>query len=164
MTDGQRPRDGRVHFEKSSDGFFYIGTARETHQILVDERHKEPPVGSGKDLQPTPVDLMLASLLACQTAVLTQCLAKARIDQFQIEGSADIDDRSEEGVADEMPEHTGSRIEHVTVDVSLTVPPEFEERAGRCLEVYDQGCIVGQSMKAGIDYTPQTTLNTSSDV
>jgi hypothetical protein len=36
----------------------------------------------------------------------------------------------------------------------------YEDRAQRCLDVYDTGCIVGQSLRAGIDYTPETSLET----
>lgn len=57
-----------------------------------------------------------------------------------------------------MLAHHAGRVSHVSVDLSLTVPAEFESRARRCLDVYDTGCVVGQSYRQGIQYTPRTSL------
>ena len=151
----------RIQFEKSSDSEFIEGTVRGKHQVLVDERDRGPPVGSGEDKPPTPVDYMLSSLVACQVAVLTQCLAKSHVDEFEIEATADVARGGEGDVPEEMPENTATRIEDMAVRVDLTVPEKYESRASRCLEVYDQGCIVGQSFDAGIDYDPETSLSVS---
>lgn len=59
-----------------------------------------------------------------------------------------------------MPGHTANRIQHIDIDIDVTVPDEYEEDAQRCLDVYDQDCIVGQSFRSGIDYTPHTSLGT----
>jgi len=149
----------RIRFETSSASRFIEGTVRGKHQVLVDERDRGPPVGSGQDLHPTPVDYMLSSLVACQVAVLTQCLAKSRVEEFAIEATAEVGRSGTGDVPDEMPENTATRIEHVEVRLELTVPPAFESRASRCLEVYDRGCIVGQSFSAGIDYDSETSLS-----
>ena len=148
----------RVQFSKDASEPLMEATVRGKHQVFVDERDKKPPIGSGEDRYPTPVDYMLTSLVACQVAVLTQCLAKARIDEFSIEADADVSHEEAEAIPEEMPAHTGNRIRHVDIDLELTVPAEYETRAARCLEVYDEGCIVGQSFRAGIDYTTSTTF------
>lgn len=148
----------RVQLEKSAAEPFYEGLVRGEHTILGDERDKSPPVGSGEDHHPTPVDYLLWSLVACQAAVLSQCLAKARVEEFAISADADIDQAGAESVPEEMPTHTEKRIETIKIDLQLEVPEEYESRASRCLEVYNQGCIVGQSLLAGIDYTPNVTF------
>ncbi len=156
-----RSDEPRIRFEKSSADEFIEGTVRGKHTVLVDERDRGPPVGSGEDLHPTPVDYMLSSLVACQVAVLTQCLAKSRVEEFEIEATASVGRSGEGDVPDEMPENTATRIEHVEVALDLTVPEEYESRADRCLEVYDRGCIVGQSFDAGVEYEPETSLSVS---
>lgn len=153
--DDSRPR---VQLEKSGAEPFYEGFARGQHTILGDERDKSPPVGSGEDKHPTPVDYLLWSLAACQAAVLSQCLSKARVEDFTITVEADIKRAGSETVPEEMPSHTQKRVEEIDIDLTLKVPEEVESRASRCLEVYDQGCIVGQSLLAGIEYEPSVTF------
>lgn len=151
----------RVQFETSSEDVVTRGIVRGNHEVLADEKSREPPVGTGEDRHPTPVDYLLSSLVACQVSVLTQCLAKARVDEFHIAASADIDERVKPDLPEEMPQK--SLVERIDVSVSLDVPAEYRTRAERCLEVYDQGCIVGQSIAAGIEYEPQTELTSASD-
>lgn len=157
----RKPR--RASFQKSQ-GELLRGTVRDRHEILFDE----PPdmeVGGGDDAHPSPVDYMFASLVGCQLSVLNQCLEKARVEGFEIEADARIDPAGvdEEEVTDEMPSNTRKRIRHIEVDITLTVPSEYEGRAARCLEVYDAGCIVGQSFRAGIEYTPETHLEVAGE-
>jgi organic hydroperoxide reductase OsmC/OhrA len=57
-----------------------------------------------------------------------------------------------------MLAHHAGRISHISVDLTLEVPGEYESRARRCLDVYDTGCVVGQSYRQGIEYTPSTTF------
>ena len=123
------------------------------HELEFDE-----PEPHGTDEHASPVSAMLGSLVACQMSVLAQCLEKARIEDYEMEAEAVIDGRGTGEVAEEMPAKTAKRIEHITIDLTLEVPEEFEGRANRCIEVYDTGCIVGQSFRAGIDYTPNATL------
>lgn len=146
----------RVQFEKTSSGIVARGLTRGVHEVYTDEYTHTPPVGTGDDLHPTPVDLFLSSLVACQLSVLSQTLNKARIDEFRITGSADKGEEVDADVPDDIP--SKSLIDSIEVHITLEVPEEYESRAERCLEVYDQGCIVGQSIKSGVQYEPRTTL------
>ena len=149
------PKDG--HFEKSSSApgktVGVVNATGESHRVVFDE-----PEPLGDDEHASPVAYMFSSLVACQLSVLAQCLEKSRIEEYEITADAEIDRRGRDEVAEEMPAHTAKRIEHVAITIDLEVPAEYEDRAQRCLEVYDQGCIVGQSFRAGIDYTPTTEL------
>jgi uncharacterized OsmC-like protein len=147
------------HFEMTSGSAYKtIGAVhadgRESHEIIFDE-----PDPRGDDDHPSPVMYLFASLVGCQMAVLCAALEKARIEDFRIKADAESE-RSLDEVAEEMPDGTAKRIEHIDIDLTLEVPKEYEDRAQRCLDVYDTGCIVGQSLRAGIDYTPETSLET----
>lgn len=148
-----------VTYEAGSDVEFTRALVRDKHEILYDEP-EFLEYGAGNDEYPGPVDNMVASLGACQISVLEQCLEKARIEDFHIEASVSADQVDREEIPDEMPSNTAQRIKHVDVNLRVTVPEEDRGRARRCVEVYDAGCIVGQSFRAGIDYTPQVTLET----
>lgn len=158
MSDGTQEAESipRVQFETSAADPVTRGLVRGIHEVFSDEANHGPPVGTGEDRYPTPVDYLLSSLVACQISVLKQCLAKARVDEFQIKASADVADRVEFDLPEAMPQK--SNVGRIEVRLSLTVPAEYESRASRCLEVYDQGCVVGQSIAAGIEYEPATEL------
>lgn len=148
-------RQGR--FEMTSDNpgktTGSVGGPAGTHEVVYDEPE---PLGNGE--HPTPVTQMFGSLVACQISVLSQCLKKARIDEYSITAEAEVDQRETDEIEEEMPSNTAKRIRHITIDLQLEVPEEHKSRAKRCLDVYDTGCIVGQSFRAGIKYTPQTNL------
>jgi len=154
-SDGE---DRTAHLRKESDDYIR-GVLRDKHDIFFDEP-EDLPVGAGDDEYPSPVDYLLASLVGCQVSVLNQCLHKSRIEDFTIEADARIPPEAVgvDTTAEEMPNHTANRIEHVEISLTVQVPEEYAKRAERCLEVYDEGCIVGRSFKAGINYTPTTSL------
>jgi uncharacterized OsmC-like protein len=145
-----------VRVEASDDDTYTRALVREKHEVLIDES-TELPFG-GDDAHPSAVDLLLTSLTACQVSVLQQCLEKARIEDYHLEAEATVDNAHHETIPDEMPENTARRVEHIVVHLAVTVPDAYESRASRCVEVYDQGCIVGQSFKGGISYTPEVTV------
>lgn len=145
LEHGDRPVEGQVR----------------DHSFEIDDSESLPY--GGHDLAPSAVDYMVAGLAGCQLAVLSQCLRKARIDDFEIDIHAVPDDWWREDVSEDLPENQVKRIDHVDVEVEVTVPEEYEQRARRCLDVYDEGCIVGQSFRAGIEYTPETSLSVESE-
>ena len=136
------------------------GVVRDRHEVLFDEP-TFLPVADGDDEHPSPVDYLLSSLAGCQVSVLDQCLKKARVEEYRIEADATITGAGRGDIPEEMPSNTASRIFSFDVDVTLTVPAAFESRARRCAEVYDVGCIVGQSLREGVEYTPTVTVEVS---
>lgn len=157
---GSHGHEGRkAKFEKVP-GEPTRGVCRDKHEVFSDEPEWIPRL-DGKDEYPSPVDYMLTALTACQVSVLAQALAKSRIDDYHIEAEATIVDAGEEEVDEDMPDHTANRIRDIDIQIDLEVPEEHEKRAARCLDVYDTGCIVGQSYRAGIDYEPTTQLTTT---
>ena len=150
-----------VRVETSSDDEFTHATVRGKHELLLDES-TELEFG-GSDAGPSAVDLLVTSLVACQVSVLQQCFEKARIEEYRIESEATIDNSHRDDIPEEMPSNTSNRVEHIVVRLAVEVAPEFEDRAKRCVDVYDQGCIVGQSFHAGITYTPEVSLSVADD-
>jgi uncharacterized OsmC-like protein len=156
-----RPEPFTARVVVTPDHEYKSATLREKHHVDVDEPPWIPH-GAGNDDHPAPVDHLLLSLASCQAAVLTQCLEKNDVEQFRIECDAEIDEYGQvDDLPEEMPSNTATRIEHITITMNLETTPEFESVANRCLMAYDDGCIVGQSLRGGIDYTPLTTLTVS---
>ncbi|WP_255152289.1 OsmC family protein [Halorarius halobius] len=152
-------RKFRSVVERSSDDDVAHGLVRGKHELHADEPEWLEEPGAGNDAHPAPADYLVFGLVSCQVEVLDQALRKARIEEYNIRASAVVDRVGEDEPAEEMLAHHAGRISHVSVDLTLEVPPEFESRAQRCLDVYDTGCVVGQSYRNGIDYTPTATLD-----
>lgn len=132
---------------------------RDKHELVSDEPEWLPGALAGNDEHPAPVDFLVMSLASCQMSVLRQCLEKNGVEEYYIECDATLDEfYRDDDQPEEMPKHTALRIGHITVKMVLTTTPDYRDLADKCLTVYDDGCIVGQSLSGGIDYTPLTAL------
>lgn len=144
----------------SSDERYTAVQLRDKHKLVSDEPEWLPDSSAGDDNHPAPVDFLLMSLTACQVSVLQQCLERNDVDAYRIECEAVLDEYgTAEEHPEEMPKHTALRIDHITVTMTLVTTDAYKGQANRCLSVYDDGCIVGQSLRGGIDYTPLTILS-----
>jgi hypothetical protein len=138
------------------------GTAR-GHELSSDEPGWIEPPGDGRDAAPPPVGYAVLAPAVCQLEVLDQALRAAHVDEYDssVEGvldgvtteSPDVDEP-----AGEMRGHHGGRMSHLTLESNLEVPEGYEG-ARRVLDVYDTGCVVGQSDQGGTDYTPEASLS-----
>ncbi|MFB6130313.1 MAG: OsmC family protein [Salinigranum sp.] len=147
----------RTVVRKSSVDEFASVAVRDKHELLIDEP-EWLPMGVGTDRHPAPVDHLVVGLVACQVEVLDQALQKARVEEYDISATAEIDELGMGDVPEGMPANTGQLIEHIDVDLTVETTAAFEGRVRRCLDVYDGGCIVGRSYRAGIDYTPHANV------
>ncbi|MHB1168280.1 MAG: OsmC family protein [Longimicrobiales bacterium] len=106
--------------------------------LLTDE---PPPLGEGRG--PNPARLLAAAVGNCLSASLKFCLEKSRIEvqelTTKVEGTIV---RNEAGRL---------RIGGLRVQLEPGLDPGQVERAGRCLEIFEEFCIVGQSVRQGID-------------
>jgi len=149
----------------SPDDDFKTGKLRDKHTLHSDEPAWLPKGLAGNDAYPAPVDFLIMSLATCQISVLQQCLENNGVEEYRIECEAELDGYTrDEDHPSEMPDHTALRLDHITVKMALVTTPAYEEDADRCLTVYDQGCIVGQSIAEAIDYTPLTALEIADEV
>ena len=149
----------RTVVTRSSDDDLATAVVRGKHEVPIDEP-EWLPMGVGDDEHPAPVDHLVVALVSCQVEVLDQALRRARVEEYDIHAAAEIDGLSMGDVPDGMPENTGQLIEHLDVELTVETTAEFEGRVQRCLDVYDGGCIVGRSYRAGIEYTPRTSVET----
>ena len=105
--------------------------------LLVDE-----PAPLGKGAGPNPARLLAAAIGDCLGASLLYCLRKSRVEVRGLR--VDVDGtmvRNERGRL---------RIGELRVKVAPDVPVEQVERMDRCLELFEDFCIVTESVREGI--------------
>jgi organic hydroperoxide reductase OsmC/OhrA len=106
-----------------------------------------PPLGEGRG--PNPAQLLAAAVGNCMAASLKFCLDRARIEVHglttRVEGTIE---RNEDGRL---------RIGGLRVHLDPAVQEGDVERVERCLGVFEDFCIVGQSVRSGIDVRVDVT-------
>lgn len=106
--------------------------------LVLDE---PPPLGAGHG--PNAARVLAAAVGNCLGASLLLCLRKARIEVKELRVSVDGSlVRNERGRL---------RIGELRVALHPDVPPEQVERMGRCLDIFEDFCIVTESVRQGID-------------
>jgi organic hydroperoxide reductase OsmC/OhrA len=106
--------------------------------LLTDE---PPPLGEGAG--PNPARMLAAAVGNCMSASLKFCLDRAHIEVLDM--SARVEGtmiRNERGRL---------RIGSMRVRLEPVVDPADVERMRRCLDMFEDFCIVGQSVRDGID-------------
>lgn len=105
--------------------------------FTVDE---PPPLGGGQG--PNPARLLGAAVGSCMSASLLYCLRRAHLDaprlRTRVEGTLVRNERGR------------MRIGALRVTLVPGMEPQDAARAARCLELFEDFCIVGQSVQAGI--------------
>ena len=106
--------------------------------LLTDE---PPPLGAGAG--PNPSRMLAAAVGNCMSASLRFCLERAHIEildlKARVEGTMVRNDRGR------------MRIGSMRVHLEPVVAPGDIERMGRCMEMFEDFCIVGQSVRQGIE-------------
>ena len=119
--------------------------------IVADEM---PPLGEGDG--PNPARLLAAAVGSCLSASLLFCLRKARIEVDQLRTTVDgTIVRNERGRL---------RIGELRVRLAPGITVEQRERMGRCLDLFQDFCIVTESVRDGIavDVVVETTESADS--
>ena len=115
-------------------------------RLITDE---PPPLGEGAG--PNPVRLLAAAVGSCMSASLRYCLDRARIDvddlTTRVEGTLVRNERGR------------LRIGSLRVRLIAAIDPSAVDRIGRCLDVFEDFCIVGQSVRDGIDVTVEVEVD-----
>ena len=106
--------------------------------IVVDE-----PVPLGGGSGPNAARLLAAAVGNCLAASLLLCLEKARVELQHLEARVEgMMERNEQG---------RFRITGLSVTITPTVVGEPSKKYDRCLELFEDFCIVTQSVRQGID-------------
>ncbi len=110
------------------------------HSLVSDE----PAARGGEDAGPTPLQLVLSGLCACETVTMRRLSQKIRlaVDGFEIAARAVIDTRGRSG-DDRIPAH------FLRVEVrARVVTAEPEERVQRLKELVERHCPVATLLQA----------------
>jgi len=122
-------RDGYAFNVEFGDG--------EGAPIVVDEL---PPLGEANG--PNPARLLAAAVGSCLSASLLFCLRKSRIEveglRTTVEGTVTRNERGR------------LRMGGIQVRLAPQLTPEQRDRMGRCLDLFQDFCIVTESVREGI--------------
>jgi uncharacterized OsmC-like protein len=114
-----------------------FGTAQ-NGEITIDE---PAPIGSGAG--PDPGRMLAAAVGGCLSASLLFCSRKMGLD---VQGL-----HAEVGINHERNERGRLRIGRLEVEIEPTFGEKDEQKLKRCLELYEDFCVVTQSVRTGID-------------
>jgi organic hydroperoxide reductase OsmC/OhrA len=107
-------------------------------EILTDEA---PPVGTGQG--PNPARLLAAAVANCLAASFLFCMRKAHIEPQRVAAVVEGElTRNERG---------RMRIKELRVRLVPTLDEADLPRIARCTEIFEDFCIVTESVRAGID-------------
>lgn len=107
-------------------------------ELVLDE-----PSPLGDDAGPNAARILAAAVTNCLTASLLFCMKKARIEPRTLEATAETTlGRNERG---------RFRVQKIDVRIQPTLEPEAADRLGRCQALFEEFCIVSDSVRSGID-------------
>ncbi len=99
-----------------------------------------PPLGP--EGIPTPTDMLASAIATCLSSSLLFCTQKARVTIDDLSGRVTVRlKRNEKGRL---------RIGSIAVALDVTVPQDQRERFARCREIFEEFCVVTESVRAGI--------------
>lgn len=121
------------------------------HTMFTDE---PPDLGhsfkkGGRGEAPSAFDYLIAAAMGCQVNTLEQMLHKARVERYEIDA---------ECTGYTVMKDNIKRIQKLELTVTLSVPEAKEARANRCLAVYEKGCVVGETLKRGLEFVVEKEL------
>jgi uncharacterized OsmC-like protein len=125
-----------------SEGFQFLVNFNQdgVPELLTDEPR---PLGAGKG--PNPARLLAAAVGNCLAASFMFCVQKAHIEPESVRAVVEGEiTRNERG---------RMRITELRVRVEPVLNEGDLERIGRCTEIYEDFCIVTESVRSGINVT-----------
>lgn len=115
--------------------------------LLTDE---SPPLGAGAG--PSPAALLAVAVGNCLGASALYCLRKARVEVRGMHVAVRaVLARNERGRL---------RIGRIRGRIEPRVAPEDRERVARCLELFEDFCVVTQSVRRGVEVQVEVALDT----
>ena len=106
--------------------------------MTIDE---SPPLGHNEG--PNPSRVLAASIAGCLGASLLFCLRKAHIDVATLHADVHVTNgRNAKGRL---------RVKKVAVRLAPSVPADQHNRLSRCLEIFEDFCVVTASVREGVE-------------
>ncbi len=128
-----------ITIEQVADYNFRTHFDGEAYQdLLTDE-----PAPLGGNVAPNPARVLAAAIGSCLSSSLLFCARKARVSLGSVRTKVHVRmGRNEKGRL---------RIAGVEVEIDPNLPPEEREKAARCIGLFEDFCVVTQSVREGID-------------
>lgn len=137
MTEAPRETAG-VHMELDSGYRFRVDFGGGRGVLVMDE---PPPLGEGSG--PNASAVLGAAVGNCLSASLLYCLRKAHVDVESVATDVDVTlSRNSRGRL---------RVSAIRVQLRPAMAPGAEGRVGRCLELFEDFCVVTEAVREGID-------------
>jgi uncharacterized OsmC-like protein len=133
-----------------SDGYmFTVDPSRPgAAPFVIDE---PPPLGAGKG--PNPVRVLASALARCLGASLLFCLRKSRVEVQGLSVAATgIMGRNERGRL---------RVSGIAVELRPVLATADLDRLARCVEVFEDSCVVTQSVRPSMEVSVTVTPEVS---
>ena len=127
-----------VSLERLEDFQFRVRFDEGMEELLMDE-----PEPLGADRGPNAARVLSAAIGNCLSASLVFCLQKARVETDDV--YADVTttlSRNERGRL---------RVQKTEVEILADVPGDGDAKLERCLELFEDFCVVTQAVRHGID-------------
>ena len=106
--------------------------------LILDE-----PAPLGHDAGPNPARILAAAIANCLSASLLFCARRARVELGPI--------HAEVKMQIVRNENKRLRVGKVEVVIDPHLPDAEKEKATRCLEIFEDFCVVTQSVRQGFD-------------
>ena len=105
--------------------------------MTIDEN---PPLGRNEG--PNPSRMLAMAVAGCLGASLLFCLRKSRVDVAGM--------RTDVRVSNGRNAKGRLRVQKVDVRLAPSVPADQQERMARCLELFEEFCVVSSAVRDGI--------------
>ena len=132
------PGRATVHVELEEGYRFRVDFGDGRGVLLMDE---PAPLGDGSG--PNAAAVLGAAVANCLSASLLFCLRKARVEVRSL--GADVE------VTSSRNERGRLRVSGVRVQLHPELAPGNEGRVGRCLELFEDFCVVTAAVRGGIE-------------
>lgn len=127
-----------ISMRQVEDFQFEVRFDKEQHAPL----RMDEPEPLGHDAGPNAARVLAAAIGNCLTASLLFCTRKARVELGPMETRVHVRiGRNERGRL---------RVAGVEVEIDPHFPPGEAEKAARCLELFEDFCVVTESVRKGI--------------
>lgn len=138
-----------IHLEHVQGYVFRTRFDKAQHpDLLVDE-----PAPLGADSAPNPARILAAAVANCLAASLQFCLAKSGIQATALSAKAQV----------QLVRNAQNRLRIGRVDVTLNPQVDAPEELDACLGLFEDFCVVTESVRQGLDVRVHVEAHKSSN-
>ncbi|MEF8835193.1 MAG: OsmC family protein [Candidatus Thermoplasmatota archaeon] len=128
-----------IKMEKLEDYRFEVDFDKESMGKLITD---ESEMAGGDETGPNPSRLLATSSLNCLMASLTFCLEKKRVELDSLRGEVT-------GIIERVDGRL--RVTELDVRIEPEIEIEDKEKLDKCLDIFEDYCVVTESIRNGID-------------